>query len=365
MWSALRATFLVTIMDFMKTTVFRIGKAAGLFHLSRFLMRRRLLILCFHGFQLKDEARFRPTLFMRASVLRQRLDSIQRYGFQVLPLEPALAKLAAGTLPNNAVCITLDDGFFSVIEKALPFLKTYDMPSTLYLTSYYVDKATPIFRLVVQYMFWKTSLKVLDLRDQTWGPIEPVLLTDRRTRDRLTWEIVEHGESSACNEEERQSICCLLGQRLDVDYDEIVRSRMLSLMRPTELSDLASVGMDVQMHTHRHRLSLDREADARREIRDNREKLRKILGQNKRHLCYPNGEWSTNQWPWLRKEAITSAVTCEPGMNTTSTPRLALYRVLDEDDLPQIAFEAELFGFCELMRIITGRRRRADTVRNV
>jgi len=347
-----------------KIVIFRICKAVGLFRLSRFLMRHRLLILCFHGFQLVDEARFRPMLFLRNSVLEQRLDRIQRSGFPVLSLEVGLSALSTGTLPHNAICITLDDGFFSVLQKAVPLLSRYDMPATLYLTSYYVDKETPIFRLVIQYMFWKTPVERLDLSDQSWGPNAPVPLQDEEARNRIGWEIIAYGES-ACSEEERQSICLLLGRRLQIDYEEILKSRILSLMTAEEISGLRAAGIDVQMHTHRHRLPLENDSEARREIRENRMFIERVRGQNKTHLCYPSGEWSTDQWPLLREEGIASAVTCEPGLNTSSTPLLGLYRILDQDDLPQIAFEAELFGFCELIRILTGKRHRTDATRHL
>jgi hypothetical protein len=60
---------------------------------------------------------------------------------------------------------------------------------------------------------------------------------------------------------------------------------------------------------------------------------------------------------------VESATTCEPGLNTAETPLLGLYRILDQDDLSQIEFEAELFGFSELIRIVTGKRRRMDRAR--
>jgi len=322
-------------------------------------MRRRFLILCFHGFQIDDEAAFRPKLFMRDSVLKKRLDSIRRYGFPVLPLGSALNGLADGSLPDNALCITIDDGFYSVLDKALPLLKEYGMPATLYLTSYYIAKKTPIFRLVVQYIFWKTSAENLDLSDQAWGPISSVSLENEETRNQIIWDIIDYGEQD-CGEEGRQIICSLLGQRLNIDYAGIIESRILSLMTPEELRALDAGQFDVQLHTHRHRLPTDSETECRQEIQENKQMLMEILGINKTHLCYPSGIWGEHQWPWLKEEGVESATTCEPGLNTSKTPLLALYRILDQDDLSQIEFEAELFGFSELIRIITGKHTRAE-----
>ena len=62
----------------LKIAVYTIAKYLGAFWISRQLMRRRLLILAYHGFQYEDEAAFRPILFMDPSVFARRLAAIQR-----------------------------------------------------------------------------------------------------------------------------------------------------------------------------------------------------------------------------------------------------------------------------------------------
>jgi hypothetical protein len=52
-------------------------------------------------------------------------------------------------------------------------------------------------------------------------------------------------------------------------------------------------------------------------------------------------------------------------MNTAATNRLALYRVLDSESLSDIVFEAEINGFGELARVLSGRRRRSDAWRQL
>lgn len=339
-----------------KVAFYYLCRSLGLFHLSRFLMRRRLLILCFHGVALDGEEKFQPDLFMREPLFRQRLKAIRQAGFPVLPLADALTGLKNNSLPPNSVSLTIDDGFYNVLAKTAPIIEEYKLPATLYLTSYYVEKGVPVFRLVVQYLFWKTSKIELDASDHDWGPKTPVALEDSAGREQIIWEIIDYGESH-CDEQGRQNICHELGACLNVDYDAITKSRILSLLRPEELPLLQKLGIDIQLHTHRHSLPLDSEAECRREIRENKAFLEKALGQEKSHLCYPSGIWSKEQWPCLEAEGIESATTCEPGLNTADTPRLGLYRILDQDDLSQIEFEAELFGFCELIRLVTRRRR--------
>jgi hypothetical protein len=91
---------------------------------------------------------------------------------------------------------------------------------------------------------------------------------------------------------------------------------------------------------------------AMRELRDNENALERITGRRCVHFCYPSGLWSEKHWPWLQESGVQTAVTCEPGLNNFATPRYALRRFLDGEDISQIEFEAEIFGFAEVLRSV-------------
>jgi hypothetical protein len=55
-------------------------------------------------------------------------------------------------------------------------------------------------------------------------------------------------------------------------------------------------------------------------------------------------------FPWLESEGVRTATTCERGLNYADTPRLALRRLLDGEDLTAIEVEAEVCGVLELLR---------------
>ena len=216
-------------------------------------------------------------------------------------------------------------------------------PATIYVTTYYVGKTRPIFRLVVQYLFWKTERTTLDLnglgviRDRTVD-----FSRDENEKNKLVWQIIEYGED-CLDEDQRNKLSMELAARLDVSYDGLVRNRSLSLMTSDEILETAHSGVGVQLHTHRHRFPVE-ECGVQREIEDNRAFLEAVLGVPADHFCYPSGLWSKAQWRWLTAAKIRSAVTCDPGLNDSTTPRLGLRRFLDADNLSQIEFEAESTG---------------------
>lgn len=354
-------------MDFkhlVKLGIYTVAKWTGIFAVSRFLLRRRLTILGYHGFQISDEACFRPILFMEPQRFARRLEILARGNYKVLSLSEGLQRLKNGTLPANAVVLTIDDGFFSVLKLAAPLLSKYGYPSTLYVTSYYVSKGTPIFRLVIQYLFWKTTCTRLDQLDRPWSPQAAVDIRDSQAAYKAMWQIIDYGESS-CDENRRQEICMEVATALGLDFESIRKDRRLSLLATDELRSLEDYGMDIQLHTHRHTFPTDNPEEARRELRDNRCALKEVLGHQLQHFCYPSGVWTGDILLMLAEEGIVSATTCQAGMNIRSTNPLALYRFLDQNNFHDIEFEAELTGFCDLLRIVTGRRRHTDKNHNI
>ncbi len=339
------------VAPILKQMVLHVCWFMGLFNLSRHLMKNKLQILCYHGFEMLDESNFRPMLFIKKETFSRRLELIAKYNFPVIPLGEALVKLRLNTLPRNSIVITIDDGFYSVLNVAANILKSYHCPATLYLTTYYVEKESPIFRLVVQYMFWRTKLQRIDLRDCAWSQENYIAITNEKAWNRVMWECIEYGESN-CSESDRFQICEQLGAILEVDYQVLRKSRKLSLLTMEEAKLLSEKGIEIQMHTHRHCFPSENERVAQQEILDNKKVLEKIVSYPLEHFCYPSGIWSEHQWPWLEKLNIKSATTCAPGLNDSASPVFGLTRFLDSEHIREIEFKAELFGFMELARKI-------------
>lgn len=346
----------------MKNTVYRIARACGLFRVSRWLLRKQLLILCYHGFEIEDESNFMPGVFMRGSTFQRRMTLLSEQGFAVLSLEKALHHLKQGSLPPNSVVITIDDGFSSVMKIGVPILQALSMPATLYVTTYYAQKGVPIFRLAVQYMFWKTKNDVLSIEDGGLGVSGVFDISNPEIRREVCWKVVRYGESLS-SEEQRQGICELIGRHLNVDYDSIRSSRMFDLMGKDELQAVIDKDIDIQLHTHRHRMPPPSSSAWARELRENKQILESWLNKKCTHFCYPSGEWDHEHLPLLSSFGIQSAATCDKGLNRRDTAELLLYRVLDSETLSDIAFEAEVNGFSELLRVFLGRRPKDNKLR--
>lgn len=125
---------------------------------------------------------------------------------------------------------------------------------------------------------------------------------------------------------------------------------MLTLMRPDELRGLDAGLVDVQLHTHRHRVPEDRELFLR-EISDNRAALVRAgrPANGLVHFCYPSGVYRPELLPWLREAGIESATTCEPGLAAANSDPLLLPRFIDHDSTPESEFKAWTSGLRALL----------------
>lgn len=327
----------------LKRLFFIVAKYMGCFAISRYCYRNEVRVLCYHGFTLDNESKFLPKLFIDPEIFSERMRHLKEAGYNLITLDQATKGLQAGTLPYNAVVLTIDDGFHGVYSKAAPILKGYGFPATLYLTSYYFDRNCPIFSLAVKYMFWATTEKEADLT-----PLDISGLACNGDHSNCAELIIDHGQSRKSNEE-RIQLLRTLGAQLRVDYDELNSSRKMGLINSAELRELLLMDVDVQMHTHRHDFPLDQER-AGYELKKNREKVDPLLARPMRHFCYPSGMWSKTQWSLLESYDIESATTCLPGLWSDDTSLYAIPRFLDGANISQIEFESELAGFSELCR---------------
>jgi peptidoglycan/xylan/chitin deacetylase (PgdA/CDA1 family) len=80
------------------------------------------------------------------------MQHVVSHRYPVLELDKACEQLGTGSLPDNAVVITVDDGFYSFFDRGWPVLRTHAFPATIDVASYYAAKQRPVFRLIVQYM---------------------------------------------------------------------------------------------------------------------------------------------------------------------------------------------------------------------
>jgi peptidoglycan/xylan/chitin deacetylase (PgdA/CDA1 family) len=319
-------------------------KTAGvltLVHDSRW-RRQRLLILAYHGISMIDEHLWNSSQYMPAEVLRTRFELLKKSKCAVLPLDEAVKRLYANDLPDRAVVITFDDGTSDFYHKAYPVIREFGFPVTLYLTTFYTQYNRPVFDLMLSYLLWKGGNEVLDLRAIS-GEDSRIDLRDRASQEKALAEITAFVRPRKLSAEEKDALLTSLAAQLKVDYDALIDKRIMHNLTPDEVKELSAGGIDVQLHTHRHRTPMDRQLFLR-EIEDNRQSIQEMTGKHAGHFCYPSGVYDLAFLPWLKESGVVSATTCETGFASRNSNPLLLPRVLDNPQLSSIEFESWLTG---------------------
>ena len=317
--------------------------------------RERLLILCYHGVSIEDEHEWRPRLFMRPECLAERFELLRNRGYSVLPLAEALERLYADDLPPASVALTFDDGGYDFYKSAYPLLQQYELPATVYQTTYYADYQQPVFNLICSYMLWKSRGEVLEPAGRV--PVRQRMdLRTEESRQSVVSELMALSARENLSGRDKHEIACRLAEFLEIDWQSLLAKRILHVMSPREIAEISRSGVSVQLHTHRHRTPLDEEL-FRKEIAENRKRIREITGSAPTHFCYPLGNYDGQFLPWLRQEGVLSAVTCDPALAAGDSHPLLLPRLVSTSAQSMSEFEAWLSGIGHMLSR-RGKRRR-------
>ncbi|PYP78221.1 MAG: hypothetical protein DMD35_12095 [Gemmatimonadetes bacterium] len=281
---------------------------------------------------------------MSPAVLESRLRMLRDGRYNVLPLDEAVRRLYEGTLPPRSVALTFDDGMFDFHARAWPLLQQFGFPATVYLTTYYSDYNKPIFGLLCSYVLWRARVRMPE-PDVTslFGTPMRWRLSDAAGRARAHREILAHADRERLTLPERTALAERLAELLGEDYEAIRAKRLLTVMTREEAAEVARGGVDVQLHTHRHRTPNDH-ALFLREITDNRERIEQIRDGVARHFCYPSGIYRAEFLPWLREAGVTTATTCDPGLASPRSEPLLLPRLVDTSLLSPLDVEGWMTG---------------------
>jgi peptidoglycan/xylan/chitin deacetylase (PgdA/CDA1 family) len=288
-----------------KSSIFSAARRLGLFQVSRYLRRnsKSLLILCYHGISKSDEDLWKPSLYMDPVTFRRRLATIRSFGLDVLPLADALGKIEAGTLKRPAVALTFDDGWHDFYTSAWPLLREFGYPATVYQTTYYAYYNRPVFDTTCSYLLWKGMGRTVSDPGHMGLPIT-VRLDSMAAVDETAKQLRFFANETLLGGEEKDRALAILAEQLGVDLKEILRTRTLHLMNPTELAEVARHDISVELHTHRHKLPTDR-VSFLEEIAQNRQLIRAATGIIPKHFCYPNGAHRPETTDWLRDAGVT------------------------------------------------------------
>lgn len=311
----------------LKEGLLRAARAGGVFALTRQAARKSLRILAYHGLWTTPGYQYGNHLFMTPEQFKRRMIWLKSSGYPVLSLGEAVRQLEQGGLPDHAVVITIDDGWSSTYTDMLPILEDLGLPATVYITTWYAENQLPVINVAADYLLKRAG----------------------QAPEKLP-SIIAEIEKLPSNLQREQALreCA---SRFGVTTEEWWTGRQFHVMSTAEIRDADRRGLDIQLHTHRHRSSATGSDDLSREIADNRAALARACGRPEHsfsHFCYPSGVTHSSAVEVLKDIGVRSATLVQAGINPRGTNPYRLRRFLDGRSVSDTEFQAYLSGALEV-----------------
>lgn len=254
----------------------------------------------------------------------EQIDFLTRI-FTPITVEDAALRLRQGLpLPRNAMSVTFDDGYQDFVELALPVLRRYGCPATIYVSTGGIETRERFWwdRVIESFAGTRRSRLDLDIPAKPGGQGDRSLrlgLGNRRralirTLDAL-WNL-----SAAELEPLVATIELELGERADVP-----KAKRLGL------DDIATFDpqlVEVAVHGEQHvDMTLRTADDLVRDINESRRRLEEATGRKLTGFAYPGGRQDAATRQLVHRAGFSYAAGTQKGLNRQPFESFNLRRI--------------------------------------
>lgn len=312
-----------------KRTLLKTTYKLGVFNPFHWANRANVLILTYHRFSPSKEA-YRVS----SSEFSAHLEYLRRHN-NVVSLSKAVRNLTSGEpLPPNTVVITIDDGYRDAFDVALPTLKKFGLPATLFVITDFLDGRCWLWTDLLRYVFLNTRLDSIDL-ELTDGERIRAELQDRAQRIEVANRINSHLKRLP-NREKDESI-----EQIAHELGVSIPSSPTAEYAPIsweQAHEMEANNLQIESHTVSHPIltNID-EPDLDFELQASKERLEAVLNKEVQHFCYPNGAVDDSVRRSVEKAGYKSAVTTAYGFNKGHVDRFLLNRIDGQAEIEKFA----------------------------
>jgi peptidoglycan/xylan/chitin deacetylase (PgdA/CDA1 family) len=308
----------------MKQAVLNLLASGGAFAPFRKANRHKALILMYHRFSQGDDA-----FSTSARAFRQQLEYLRAHYTLTTVSHLARHFRDGEEVPSSLAAITIDDGFSDAYEIALPLLKRYDAPATVFVVTDFVDQRSWIWTDKARFLTFQTRVEKLEISVAGHA-----------------FELNLNGPSS------RLEAAARINERLklldDTVKDEAIASIAAALkitipeLPPAECGPLTweqaremhNNGVEIASHTLTHPILTNiPDKRLRTELQQSRRRVAEMIGHDSGAFCYPNGNYDKRVIQEVERAGYQCAVSTEPGLNSKETNFFSLKRIPAISDL--------------------------------
>ncbi len=321
-------------MNQFRNTVIRAGLGALYFSGAHYLLRPIFsgvgAIFALHHVRPRRDGQFQPNRHLEVApeFLRTTLAHLRSRGIDIVTMDEAHRRLIERKFSKRFACFTFDDGYRDNRDFALPVMREFDAPFTLYVASDFAEGTGRLWWIALEMAIARaSSIEV------TIGDIPTRLDTTTPASKQAAFDRLHDWLRALPGDHDIQREVGTLCLRHGVDAAAICRDLCMSWDELKEFAQAALVGVGAHSITHCN-LAKEREEIAAQEMAVSRARIESALERPVLHLAYPYGDKGaagSREFALARAAGFNTAVTTRPGMVfpenadlLTALPRVSL-----------------------------------------
>lgn len=321
-------------MKKLRGTVIRLGletmAATGAYRLLQPLTGGVGFILMLHHVRPASIAAFQPNrhLEITPDFLEATLATLRARDIDIVSLDEARRRLTAQQFERRFAAFTFDDGYRDNRDYALPIMRRFDAPMTVYVASDFAAGTGRLWWVALERIVAQSEAITLPL-DGVEVRIEAATAAQKqdafaRLHDHFRRLPTDHDINAAVG---------VLARRCGIDDTAISRELCMSWdeLKAFAADPLVAIGAHTISHCN---LAHEAADQARHEIAASRERIAAVLERPVKHFAYPYGDKAAagrREFDTTIALGFDTAVTTRPGMlfpahadHLTALPRLSL-----------------------------------------
>lgn len=271
-----------------------------------------------------------------------RFDQICRWlksWFTVLPLDEAIARLKAGSLPARALSITFDDGYADNHEVAMPILKRHRLSATFFIATGYLDGGRMWNDTVIEAIRNCKPAKLVLGEFQAFENCQDAVPVQSVIEKRTAIETIL-GHIKYIPVADREIVTASIARQCGSDLPDNL------MMTSEQVIEMRRAGMLIGAHTVTHPILAKLDASKKiKEISESKQYLESLLQEKVGLFAYPNGkpnlDFQARDAELIRKLGFDAALTTAWGAVDSKSDLMQLPRFTPWDQT-RVQFGARL-----------------------
>jgi peptidoglycan/xylan/chitin deacetylase (PgdA/CDA1 family) len=317
-----------------RNNVIRAGLGALYFTGAHYLLRPIFsgvgAIFMLHHVRPRRDAEFQPNhhLEVTPEFLRAMLAHLRSRGIDIITMDEVHQRLVERNFSRRFACFTLDDGYRDNRDFALPLMREFDAPLTVFVASDFAEGTGKLWWITLEMVIARASSVEARI-----GGVLTRLDTSTPVAKQAAFDRLHDWLRALPGEHDIQREIAALCARHGIDESAVCRELCMSWdeLKPLAGDPLVTIGAHSISHCNLARQTRD---IASHEMATSRARIEDVLQRPVVHLAYPYGDKiaaGPREFSLAHAAGFKTAVTTRPGMifpesvdHLTALPRVSL-----------------------------------------